>query len=311
MSIRSILSFFIFEGNSPWSIFKATRWPFFSRHAFPSWANHGFLSKIPRWSSTSLKIRTANVESPASTILHRICHLSLCFFPGFPVFFSHRDAGSCAAELVAHVGPALPRLHHHGLPPVLGEGWDPWGPKTSTGVKTPGDTRRVKSRPNNNSCGPRNRCFTMFYWSCDELVTASFHGFFWPQMLVIASGSTKASLRAPREDQVGPPGDKVDSQSVQFIFLLPPSKFPIYAYIYIIYICNYTYVNRMYRILYIYTYVTHWLIIEIANSQKKMIVICDPLGLRQASNEETSTRGSVVDPADSAFDHDSLQTICM
>ena len=54
----------------------------------------------------------------------------------------------------------------------------------------------------------------------------------------------------------------------------------------------------------------HTLTNETAVSQK-MIVVCDPLGLRQASNEETSTRGGVVDHADSAFEHDSWQTICL
>lgn len=307
MSIRSILSF---------SSLRVTRHGAFSKpqgghssHVTLSQAEQPWIPlEIPRWSSTSLKIRTANVESPASTILHRICHLSLCFSQVFPVFFSHRDAGSCAAELVAHVGPALPRLHHHGLPPVLGEGWDPWGPKTSTGVKTPGDTRRVKSRPNNNSCGPRNRCFTMFYWSCDELVTASFHGFFGLRCSSLLQDPQKrASVlreRTRSDRQVTKLTAKVSNS--YFCFTLKIPHICVYIYIYV--------TIRMSiecTVYYIYTYVTHWLIIEIANSQKKMIVICDPLGLRQASNEETSTRGSVVDPADSAFDHDSLQTICM
>jgi hypothetical protein len=136
---------------------------------------------------------------------------------------------------VAHVGPALPRLHHHGLPPVLGEGWDPWGPKTSTGVKTPGDTRRVKSRPNNNSCGPRNRCFTMFYWSCDELVTASFHGFFGLRCSSLLQDPQKrASVlreRTRSDRQVTKLTAKVSNS--YFCFTLKIPHICVYIYIYV------------------------------------------------------------------------------
>ena len=75
----------------------------------------------------------------------------------------------------------------------------------------------------------------------------------------------------------------------------------MYTYVYS-YINIYIYIYltlRVHNIYTVYVRCTHIDQLRKGGSQK-LIVICAP-GLGQASNEETSTRGSVVYPADSAL----------